>query len=519
MVVTPSTKVKAGPDWRPPSWENIHQHRWEKVDDVYEALSIATLKTKYLKQPIGEENESYGVRVDLASMSQDLKEAVQANAGLMSEFEIEEETPELLKESFTNVDKQGNSLSQFIVQAAASLFKNECVLLGCHIDTRKPGDLTERYPYFSCIDVPKRVFAPYVEMIDGASVLSRISIRSDEQVECDDGFALETRETYWVYRLRYGSLNADQSLDLTEENPGRKLKRFATVQKYQREEGSKNGANSELVPVSEEKVLTTAKSAQDPLTRLPFVWVGIDPNSKIGEPGMPPFFAMAEKLIRVFNLESELDAIQRKVNIPIPTQEHQGAVPEEPENVMLGADHVWHHAFGTHVGFAEPTGSAIAISEQRIQALKLEIASEQERFLGSNPQTATASLLDAGQNQMSLQTIAHSIESATEELFKLWALMGDRTYTDGDDAGGISISFKFLKPPINYQDVLTLAPMFELGVFKDMYEVRAKAKEIGYLTDHIIEEADEMRLRDGAEPARLNLEKATRNGQPVILGS
>ena len=119
---------------------------------------------------------------------------------------------------------------------------------------------------------------------------------------------------------------------------------------------------------------------------------------------------------------------------------------------------------------------------------------------------------------MSLQTIAHSIESAMEELFKLWALMGDRTYQEGEEAGGGAITFKFLKAPINYQDVLTLTPMWELGVFKDMYEVRAKAKEIGYLTDDIIDEADEMRLRDGSEPSRLNLEKANRNGQPMLLG-
>lgn len=513
MVAIQGTRQKAGPDWRPSNWGNIHHHRWDKVDDVYEAVSTPGLKSKYLKQPIGEKNDSYTVRVDLASMGHDLKEAVQANAGLMSEFEVEEQTPELLKENLTNVDKQGNSLSQFVVQMAASLFKNECVLLGCHIETRKESDKSERSPYFSCIDIPKRVFAPHVEMVDGSRALTRVSIRSDEQIESDDGFSVETKETYWVYRLRRGNPFI-QGLVIDPNEEQNNGKRFATVQKYQREEGG----NKELIAASDEKILTTAKSGQDPLRRLPFVWVGIDPNSQIGEPGMPPFYAMAEKLIRVFNLESELDAIQRKVNIPIPTQEHQGAVPDEPEDIILGADQVWHHAIGTKVGFAEPTGSAIAISEQRIQSLKLEIAVEREKFLGTSPQTATASLLDAGQNQMSLQTIAHSIESAMEELFKLWALMGDRTYQEGDDAGGISITFRFLKPPVNYQDVLTLAPMFELGVLEDVYVVQAKAKEIGYLTDDIIKEADEMRSQAGSKPARLNLDRATQNGQPMVLG-
>ena len=72
-----------------------------------------------------------------------------------------------------------------------------------------------------------------------------------------------------------------------------------------------------------------------------------------------------------------------------------GAVPEKPEDVILGPDSVIHHAKDTKPGFAEPSGAAMTISEQRIQTLKEEIGQEREKFL-STTQTATASLLNAG---------------------------------------------------------------------------------------------------------------------------
>jgi hypothetical protein len=500
MVNLTTGKKLAGPDWRPIEWTTIHEERWTKIEHVYESLSTDALKTKYLKQPIGEEDKSHQVRVELASMGNDLKEAVQSNAGLMSEYDIIEESPETLEESKSNIDRQGNSLNQYIVKVAASVLKNECVLLGCHLEekqkVKKAGD---RLPYFSCIDIPTRVFSPRLEMIDGEKKLTRISIRSDEEVDAG-GFELENKEIYWVYSL--ASNLADPSAP-----------RVATVQKYERID--KNG---DIEATGEAKVLTGAKG--EALTRLPFVWLGIDPESEIGSPGMPPFFSMAEKMIRLFNLESELDSIQRKVNIPMLTYEHMGAVPAEPKDVVLGPDRVLHHAKDTKSpSFAEPSGSSMTISEQRIQALKAEIRTEREKFLGVANQTATAALLDAGQVQMSIQTIAHSIESAFEEMFKLWALLSDRTYQDGDSAGGIRISLKFLKPPVNYQDVLTLSPMYELGVLQDVYEVRAKAMEIGYLTADIIEDAEKMREELSSKPLMINLEKMTeQNGKEVVLG-
>ena len=487
----------SGPDWRSPEWLNEHVPCWEKVNDVYKSLNTKALKSKYLRHPIGEEDKSYDTRVELASMGHDLKEAVQSNAGLMAMFDTEEETPESLMESLSNVDKQGNSLNQYLVKAAASAFKNECVLLGVHIET-KEGKTGDRLPYFSCISIPEQVYAPHTEYIDGEKCLSRVSIRSDEFFKADEGFELKQRETYWVYELK-GLENG---------------KKVATLQKYERANKENNGG--ELEAVDEPKILTNARN--EPLTRLPFVWLGIDPDSSVGEPGLPPFYSMAEKMIRLFNLESELDAIQRKVNIPVPTYEHMGAVPEKPEDVILGPDSVIHHAKDTKPGFAEPSGAAMTISEQRIQTLKEEIGQEREKFL-STTQTATASLLNAGQEQMSVQTIAHAIESAFEELFKLWALLSDRTYVEGTKAGGIKISLKFLKPSVNYQDVMTLQPMYELGVFQDAYDIQAKALDMGYITKEMLEEAEKMRENASERPLRINLEQAAQNnGKNVVLG-
>ena len=61
-------------------------------------------------------------------------------------------------------------------------------------------------------------------------------------------------------------------------------------------------------------------------------------------------------------------------------------------------------------------------------------------------------------------------------------MLSDRTYIQGDDAGGITINLSALKTPPTLQDIQTIPVMLDAGVLLDSFEARAKAKAIGYLT-------------------------------------
>lgn len=498
---------KAGPDWLPPEWVNTHAPRWAKIRDVYDAVSTDGLKGKYLRQAIGESDHTYQTRVCLSTMDPVLEETIKANSGLLGDYDLLEDSPIELRNNQSNIDREGNNLTLFLAKSISMAFKFESVLLGCHLPV-DGGD--NRLPYFSCVDVSSDVFAPKVEVINGARTLSRVSIRSFK--ESDDGdFGVKTSEQYWVYRLRQSSIEDQEGTTLEGS-------RYCTLQQFEKVYRTGNtqssGGGFDIEPVTEEELLTNIR--QEPLTRLPFVWLGIDLDSSVGVPKIPPFYSLAEKLIKLFNQESELDSIQRRVNIPIPRQEHVGDVPIEPEDQVFGVDNVWHHAKDTEVGFAEPSGNAMEISEQRIQSLKKEIRLEQERFLGIDrtaAETATAIMLDASQSKMTLKTIGASIESAVQELFKLYAMYSDRGFNPEEEYGGIAIRFNSLTPPPSLQDIQTIPAMLDVGVLQDAYEARVKAKDLGYITDKLVEEADEMRAKGALR--LVNPNQANNQDQPL----
>jgi len=155
---------EVGPDWRPPDWVQM-EPLWEKIRDVRDALSTDDLKGKYLKQALGDRDTSYLVRIELAEMGEDLEETIKANTGLLSKFDLRDDTPQTLKDNIQNVDLAGTNLRMYQANAVASAFANECVLLGCHTQRKEEAGGSRR-PYFSIVDIPKSVYAPRVEVID-----------------------------------------------------------------------------------------------------------------------------------------------------------------------------------------------------------------------------------------------------------------------------------------------------------------------------------------------------------------
>ena len=180
-----------------------------------------------------------------------------------------------------NIDKEGSSLDTFLAKVVARAFRDECVLIGCHIERSEDSSSPDqRRPYFSCIDIPKSVFAPRVELIDGVNQLTRISIKSTESVAVEDSFEIQLREVYWVYRL-------------TQTEPGQ---RIATVQRYIRErldQKQRQDKTNDIVPDGEERPLTNARN--ELLAILPFIWLGIDPNSKVGSPQIPAVLCLGRE--------------------------------------------------------------------------------------------------------------------------------------------------------------------------------------------------------------------------------
>ncbi len=485
-----------GPDWKPASWIGKYTILWQRINDVYQALCTSDLRRAYLEQAKAETDISYQSRVELATMDESLKKAIAANAGLLNEFEVSENSPDELQGEATSVTIENDNLKTYQGKVLHGAFKYGVVLCGCHIAPQSE-DPDGRVPYFSVVS-PDDLSSPLVQRrYDRQSgqyrnVLTRIAIRSYEDRPSDNGFSVQKVETYWVYR--HGEDDV------------------VTKERWERRKAETTQSQGKLAIMGPPEVITNA--AGEPLGRLPFIWFSLDPAAKVGQPVIPPFMSLTDKLIRLFNMESELDAIQRAVNIPIPAQGWPNKIPNEPPEIPMSRDFVWHYVQGGDVKFVEPAGTGMMISDQRIQTLKNEIREEKEKYINIS-QTATAALLEAGQTQMTMQWFANAIESGFEELFKLWALLSDRSYNPEESAGGIRISLKFLKPSASPQELQLIPLLLETGGFKDTFEVRAYLEAINFWTKEMEMKAELKRenSNDDATPPML-----MDRGDQLVLG-
>lgn len=492
----PPVPIVAGddPSWVPDKWRNVYWPMWRVTKDVYEGFHSDHIKRRYLIQAEGENPFEYDARVQGAYLDEHYRITLEKNAGLIAQFDIEPDSPEeLLDEDFTrNIDNQGNSLKAFAQKTLARVFRDEFCLLGVSIPDAF-GDHTDddRDAYFTLTDA-RDIRAPLIQHVDrngrpsrsGTLALTRVSIRRWVQRPVGE-FAYEWRQEFWVYRLIEG---------------------VCTLQIYEAPAHFSNGLeeatteDSDIaisVPLPVTEMVVVRDAAGRPLKQLPFVWYHIDKDANIGDPGTPPLLYLAETMITWFNKESQLDAAERRCNLPTPAQGHPGGVPDNPQDVRMGPGAVWHYDAEGDVKFVEPSGKALGSTHERQKHREERVQRIDERFIGATSGgvslTATAVKLADRVSKITLELISQSLETAFAELFKLFALLTDPTYDPDDPAGGIRISRSVLEGTLQSTEIAVLLSMLQEQAI-DRFEFRAMMKlQSLQLNDDVMVVADRMR--------------------------
>lgn len=460
------------PSWIPDRWRSDLWPLWTIVKDVYDGLHLDRIKRRYLLQANGESIEEYAIRTKGAYLDEHFRITLEKNAGLIAQFNVEPDSPEdLLDPEYTkNVDAQGNSLQAFAQKSLARIFRDEFCLLGISLPDSENRN-SERRPFFTLTDA-RDIRAPLVQYVDengipsrsGKLALTQISIRRWIQVP-KGSFSYEWRQEFWVYRLR----DTGCTVQIYEATSHRDL-------------DAESGLNrDELIdsdtsfPVTEERLITDA--ANRPVRQIPFFWFHLDKDASVGNPGTPPLLYLAETLIMWFNKESQLDAAERRCNLPTPVMSHPGEVPDNPPNVRLGPEGFIHHAAEGKFYFAEPSGAALGSTHMRQVHREQRMQAIDERFLGAaagggGGLTATAVKLADRISKITMEVIAEGLETAFAELFKLYALFTDPTYTPGDPAGGIKVSRTVLEGDLQPTELAVILSWLQEQAI-DRFEARA----------------------------------------------
>ena len=466
------------PDWRPDYWQYL-QGLWGRVSDCYHGLHTPELKRKYLRQQLGEHDKIYQARIETVAFENRLSPSVKSHAGLLSDYRLGEDTPVAIREALDDVDGQGNSLESVLLDwdVDGLLYNATLALVDVppREDTRDEGR-----PRI----VPLRlrdVYAPLVELVDGALQITRVAIRRSISVQAGL-FGTQDVDRFWVYRL------IPSEGDLRRAD-GRAQSRVAVFEVWQVDPEDANKFD----------VLEPAKPLLDaagrPLDRIPLVWYspygdpvlfnGVDNMTDRG--GTPEYLSLVDLNFEYFNKHSELNTAESRGNFVIMMMRFPGAAPKVIPDLIAGHRLAVMEG-GSDLGLLEPQGTALASTREGQNSRLQRMDAIAQSFLtgGDVAMTATQAVIESSQSRLGLRNIARRKESAVQQLFEWWERFSNPDWIQDDPVGGITVSEAILTVPPSYQDLQFWQSEYLNGsLSREPYH--EKQRELGVFSDAMAE--------------------------------
>lgn len=413
----------------PSHWQQ-RVREWEILKDVFEGLHDKETRYKYLHQATFESPSNYKNRVRASHFDNFLKPTVQSYAGLLSNFDLLDETPEVVTRNLDNINKQGDNLITWLMDVDIAALRDDCCL--ALIDTEpltEDNPRQESDPWVTLIDI-RDVFSPLVTLRQGEWVIERLVIL--RWVEVADGlFGSALQKEWCVY-------TPGQSQRIIEDKNGR-------------------------LTAEEPKIMTDAKG--DVLDRVPIEWYSIS-GAKPLSPNPAVFLGLAELNLKYFLKESELDDTESKVNTITPWRRWPKDVPPNPPPLPSGANKVIEMPQTGDTGLMEPKGAGLQIAYDRQNNRIERMDRIAQAFLqGSRERTATEAILESSQAKLSLRGIARRKESFVQRVFKWMARLSDPLFVEDDFVGGIKVSERHLQAPLTAQDFAQILSGWEIGLY------------------------------------------------------
>lgn len=444
-----------------------HYNQWQKLKDCYNELKTEQLIKDYLIQGESEHRQDYQKRCEAAIFPGNFNDTINTYASLLSRWEFKETTHHLIKDSETI--NGGSTTLRSLLQVADV---NALIYGFTFIFVSPTQDIN--------LEVlnPFDIRCPRIEKIDGKPCLTRLGIKRSLIVD-DGDFGEKTINQWYVYDR--GVLTIYE-----KDDHGKTVK-----VEYEDIEGN----------TYNQRRITDAMG--NLVIEVPVVWYPVIP-SEILEFPVPPFHYLANLSIKYFNKDSELDTSERLCNIPNWAREWESSVPEAPPPLRIGNGNVIELAQGQKAYIVEPSGTAIAVTNQRLKELEEKMERVAQAFISerSNNKTATQSLLEASQSKASLEGMIVQKENAVKNVFDWIMRFATPQYSPNQDYGTIKVQSEIKSSP-SPQDVQAVTDAFTMNLISRKIAL-LKLQEIAWLPDEIEIDDELNEVENALEPERQN---------------
>jgi hypothetical protein len=354
---------------------------------------------QYLPKESEEDDYDWYHRVIRSYFHRKFGDAIDAFAGLLTNFTVNGDLPKSLKLNIENVDMKGNSLSKFLLKAdIAALRDGFCLILVDYPRTiNEDGESTLKTVY----DTKKAALRPRLVMYEANQVINysfdeeimefeHITIQESVEMKAESGYETTTTE-------QYRTLRAD-SCEVNKVS-GSALVGYQFPVK----------APTEKIPLI---VYTASVEGEDPLE------------------AKPPLLDLAELNLNLYQKTTQKDELMLRCNIPILqiNERTNGRKKDVADGrVKIGANTI---LWNVDAQYVEPNGGALALTAADITKLNESIAERTLNFLslGIVQRTATEIVHSAAPLAATFSTMADAKKSAVQVIFETWGMFtGEKT--------------------------------------------------------------------------------------------
>ena len=417
------------------------------VSDVWTGLRSGF--TQYLRKEREEPDEEYKKRLERTAFDNLYTPTIKGYTGLLSQFRLSEDTASSIISKIDNIDGQGNSLEVFLSDADDLVLRDGCVAF--LVDFPK----TDGLDIISPLDLERSGLSPYLSLIDRQNIINW-------------DFEIEAGITY----LSFIVLRTNRSVKV-----GKYGSESATIYR----EFRRGNAESNYKCIYLEWQIVTIKNIDyaelinDPLAypkqNIPIALYSTTDRNPLST--LPPFINAANLNVQLLRKQSELDEVMHKINMPVPVRRGMQPVvdPSSPTGmrypaVVIGPNSIQELPVDGDFRFEEPTGAAIAATEQNIKSLRGAIDRVSLAFLSgdkSGAMTATEALLNTAQVTTTIYGIARRKESVVQLVFELWV-----GYTGEPIGGTIAIDDSIIKMPVSDQGAQVILDAMGVSISREL---------------------------------------------------
>jgi Domain of unknown function (DUF4055) len=419
---------------------------WNFVGDMYKGRQawinvngrlVGNKAGVYLPCEPDELSESYHNRLLRSSFQRRYGNAIDAFAGMLSRFSVTGILPKQMLENIENVDRLGNSLAKFLIQADIAALRDGI----CYIFVDFPERPMIEGREMNFLEEQQLKLRPFLTLYE-ASQVKNLQISSETQeIEL-----ASIQELTWEKSGRFGSDLVERYRVLTPS--GGELYRVIDDQD-----------NPKLI--LEKEWTSTAEK----ITLVPYT-IGIGSEGLFGV--TPPLIDLALLNLKHYQKESEKDELMHKCNIPILQINRPNGLPKtvstgtstakkEDPKITIGPNTV---LFNVEARYVEPTGAALSLTIQDLKDLEAAMTQKTLDFLslGDVAKTATEIVHSAAPLSASLAGMMVAKETAVQTIFDYWAI-----FSDGQHDASIQIDEGDIRSTLNAGNIDRLMTLRQNG--------------------------------------------------------